>query len=91
MPESAHATAVAKPPPAYNSAGVNLTWQDAVVVMVVLATVGAFLRAHQRRKRRRFAGGCGCGDAAAGGGVSVTYRQRRGERPQVIIRSGRAE
>jgi hypothetical protein len=66
---------------------VNGTWQDAVVLAVVAATVGAFLWAHRRRKKPRT--GCGCGGAASPGpGVSVTYSRRRGEASRVIVRGG---
>lgn len=66
-----------------------MDWQQVVVFLIVLATVGLFFRnGRQKRQARSACGlGCGCsGTSKSAPNVSVTYRARKGERPQVITR-----
>lgn len=66
----------------------RMEWQQAVSLAIVALTAVLFLREGLLRRKRsvRLCSGCGCSGTAPQGRVSVTYRARKGERPQVITR-----
>jgi hypothetical protein len=66
-----------------------MDWQQIVALTIVMLTAGLFVRARLKRRSTRTVCGsqCGCsGPPPAGPKASVTYRARKGERPQIITR-----
>ncbi|MHB1307557.1 MAG: hypothetical protein ACYDC1_12280 [Limisphaerales bacterium] len=61
-----------------------MDWQQIVALAVVLATAGIMLG--RLRRGRGSAGACHCGGDSDRSRVSVTYRARKGERPQIIVK-----
>jgi hypothetical protein len=64
-------------------------WQQGVTLLIVLVTVGFFVRGWWRRSSAQSVCGsaCACSGVVSGASkVSVTYRARKGEKPQIITR-----
>jgi len=65
-------------------------WQQTISLLIVAATAGAFLRARARRRQFRFERDthCGCSTPARSAAQnSIVFRARKGERPQIIVKS----
>jgi len=68
----------------------NMDWQQAVSLLIVAATAGLFLWARFRRRKFSLERDTHCGCASAGGPASkssIVFRARKGERPQIIVKS----
>jgi len=66
-----------------------MDWQQAVSLMIVVATAGVFLRARVRRRGFKFERDTHCGCASPGRSAaqsSIVFHARKGERPQVIAK-----
>ena len=66
-----------------------MDWQEATALLIVSATVVAFVWARVRRRRFQFARDTHCGCASPAGSSaqgSIVYRARKGERPQVVVK-----
>ena len=61
-----------------------MDWQQIVALTVVLATAG--LMAGRLLRGRGSAGACHCGVDSDRPRASVTYRARKGERPEIIVK-----
>jgi len=67
-----------------------MDWQQAVSLLIVATTAGLFLWARFRRRKFSLERDTHCGCASAGGPASkssIVFRARKGERPQVIVKS----
>jgi hypothetical protein len=67
-----------------------MDWQQAVSLLIIAVTAGLFIL--ERFRRRKFSLGrdthCGCASpAGAASKSSIVFRARKGERPQIIVRS----
>jgi len=65
----------------------GMDWQQGVAMLVVLTTAGLFVRCWRRPRSAVSVcpSQCGCAGAETPK-VRVTYRARKGERPQIITR-----
>jgi len=67
-----------------------MDWQEVTALVIVGATVGAFVWGRVRRRHRRFSferdTHCGCSNDDASSAPSVVYRARKGERPEIVVR-----
>ena len=66
-----------------------MDWQQVVTLLIVVLTAGLFILARFRRRRSKTGCGSACGCAGAASEtpkISVTYKARKGERPQIITR-----
>jgi len=68
----------------------GMDWQQVIAIGIVALTVGLFVWTRWRRGRAGPGCGPGCGCEGSAGTTaprgSVTYRTRKGERPQIITR-----
>jgi hypothetical protein len=66
-----------------------MDWQQAAALGIVAGTVAIFVRSRVRRGKAKLPCGshCGCGHSATAPRESITYRARKGERPQIIVKS----
>lgn len=67
----------------------SVDWQEVIAILIVLTTAGLFIRTRWKRRAVQSHCGshCGCvGASSTAPKVSVTYRARKGERPQIISR-----
>jgi hypothetical protein len=67
-------------------------WQQLIALLIVAGTVSVLvLRAVKRRRRggvgQCAGGGCGCGGATGEDKPRIIFHARKGERPEVIIKS----
>jgi hypothetical protein len=65
-----------------------MDWQQAVTLGIVALTAGVFVwsRLRPRNLNQRCGAGCGCSGAASSRSVpAITFRARKGERPQIIM------
>jgi len=68
----------------------NMDWQQAVSLLIVATTAGLFIWARFRRRKFSLERDTHCGCASAGGPASkssIVFRARKGERPQIIVKS----
>jgi hypothetical protein len=68
----------------------DVDWQQTISLLIVAATAGIFLRARFRRRKFRFDRDTHCGCASPGQSGpqgSIVFRARKGERPQIIVKS----
>ena len=68
----------------------NMDWQQAVSLLIVAATAGTFVWARFRRRKFSLERDTHCGCASPGGAASkgsIVFRARKGERPQIIVKS----
>jgi len=68
----------------------NMDWQQAVSLLIVATTAGLLLRARFRRRKFSLERDTHCGCALPGGPASkssIIFRARKGERPQIIVKS----
>jgi hypothetical protein len=65
-----------------------MDWQQTAALVIVGATAVFFLRARFRRRKFSFERDthCGCSSQSAPG-ASILYHARKGERPQIVIRT----
>lgn len=67
-----------------------MDWQQVIAIGIVALTVGLFVWTRWRRGKAGPGCGAGCGCEGSAGTTaprgSVTYRARKGERPQIITR-----
>ncbi len=66
-----------------------MDWQQPLALLIVSATAAAFVWKKTRGKKFSFEKDthCGCSTAQIGPPQSVTFRARKGERCQVIIKN----
>jgi hypothetical protein len=66
-----------------------MDWQQPLALLIVAATAGAFVWHKSRNKKFSFEQDthCGCSTAPIGPQQRMTFRARKGERPQVIIKN----
>jgi hypothetical protein len=78
---------LAKPCPFDYVAGVD--WQQAIALGIVAVTAALLVRSRLQRGKSKLPcdAGCGCSHAATPPRETVTYRTRKGERPQIIVKS----
>ncbi len=68
----------------------GMDWQQAVSLFIVAATAGVFLRARLHRRKFKFQQDTHCGCSSPGGAASqnsIVFHARKGERPQIIVKS----
>ena len=68
----------------------NMDWQQLVSLVIVGAAAALLLRARFRPRKFSFERDTHCGCSTAGGNApqqSIIFRARKGERPQVLIKS----
>jgi hypothetical protein len=67
-----------------------MDWQQVTALSVVVLTAGLFGLARWRRSRKARLpcdSGCGCGSQAAPPRETVIYHARKGQRPEIIVKS----
>jgi hypothetical protein len=67
-----------------------MDWQQVIALSIVVLTAAAFVWTRARRRRKAALpcnSGCGCGTATPPR-ETVIYHARKGQRPEVIIRTG---
>ncbi len=66
-----------------------MDWQQAAALVIVAVTAGLFFWARIRPRRFGFRrdAHCGCTSQSAAKG-SIVFHARRGERPQIVVKSG---
>lgn len=68
----------------------RMDWQQGIALLIVLVTASLFVRGWWKRRSDQSVCGSQCGCAGSGTAtppkVSVVYRARKGERPQIITR-----
>jgi len=67
-----------------------MDWQQKVSLLIVAATVVVFLGARFGRRKFKFERDTHCGCALpgqSGPAGSIVFRARKGERPQIIVKS----
>ena len=68
----------------------KMDWQQAVSLLIIAATAGLFLLGRFRRRKFSLERDTHCGCASPDGPVSkssIVFRARKGERPQIIVKS----
>src|SRR5207247_9284710 len=68
----------------------GMDWQQSVSLLIVAATAGVFLWTRCRRRQFRFERDTHCGCSSPGQSApqrSIVFRARKGERPQIILKS----
>ncbi len=68
----------------------GMDWQQAVSLLIVAATAGVFLWTRFRRRQFRFERDTHCGCSSPGQSApqrSIVFHARKGERPQIILKS----
>jgi len=68
----------------------GMDWQQAVSLFIVAITAGVFLRARLHRRKFKFQQDTHCGCSSPGGAASqnsIVFHARKGERPQIIVKS----
>ncbi|MBK9137970.1 MAG: hypothetical protein IPM17_04305 [Verrucomicrobia bacterium] len=69
-----------------------MDWQQVIALLIVGGTVGAIVWRGWKRRRGGAAGacpggGCGCGGATSQDKPRIIYRARKGQRPEIILKS----
>jgi hypothetical protein len=68
----------------------SVDWQQTVSLLIVAVTAGFFLRSRFRRRKFKFERDTHCGCSSPGQSApqsSIVFRARRGERPEIIVKS----
>jgi len=68
----------------------SVDWQQAIALLIVASAVGLLVWGRLRRRRFNFARDTHCGCSTAGAAASqqsIVFRARKGERPQILMKT----
>lgn len=66
----------------------TMDWQQGAALLIVAVTAGVFawMRLRPRRFEFKRDTACGCGGSVPGPKTSITFKARKGQRPQVFVK-----